>query len=178
MTNIVNSASCATIVRLRYLSMYSNPLEFMYATGKIGLWSVIEEGTGIFAGSLPALRPLLALPFLNGGRSATPAFGSNRSNDKKFSKPRSGRYRMADVDLDKLQSMGDNDGKDEDADSQKHILRQTRVNVSNEKNPHDQEGDWEKSQVLGWQKSDFRGRSEASPASRSEPFPRRLDNMV
>lgn len=82
------------------------------------------------------------------------------------------------MDLDKLQSMGDNDGKDEDADSQKHILRQTRVNVSNEKNPHDQEGDWEKSQVLGWQKSDFRGRSEASPASRSEPFPRRLDNMV
>lgn len=40
-------------MRLRYLSLYSDPTEFKFGTGKIGLWSVIEEGIGIFAGSLP-----------------------------------------------------------------------------------------------------------------------------
>lgn len=141
----------------------------MYATGKIGLWSIIEEGTGIFAGSLPALRPLLSLPFLNGGRSATPAFGSNRSNDKKFSKPRSGRYQTSDVDLDKFQQLGD-DEKDGDADSQKRILRQTRVTMTNEKDVD--EGEWEKSQVLGWKENRYAGRADASPVSRSQPFAR------
>lgn len=55
----LNSASCATIVRLRYLTLYNNTAEFMYSTGQIGLWSVIEEGIGITAGSMPALGPLL-----------------------------------------------------------------------------------------------------------------------
>ncbi|KAK7911969.1 hypothetical protein PG985_014450 [Apiospora marii] len=63
-------ASCATVVRLRYLTLYNNPTEFMYSTGAIGLWSVLEEGIGIIAGSLPALRPLLSLRSLGGnGRS-------------------------------------------------------------------------------------------------------------
>ncbi|QDS71168.1 hypothetical protein FKW77_010094 [Venturia effusa] len=162
-------ASCATIVRLRYLSMYSDPVEFMYATGKIGLWSIIEEGTGIFAGSLPALRPLLSLSFLSGGRSSTLAFEADRSNDKKFSKRRSGRYQASEVDLDRFQHLRDSDtAVDEDGESQKHILRQTRFKVTNEKNVTGQEGDWERSQVLGWQQSGYRGKSEVSPVSRNE----------
>ncbi|PQE14311.1 cation-transporting atpase 4 protein [Rutstroemia sp. NJR-2017a BBW] len=54
-------ASCATIVRLRFLSNYSNPNEFMYAGADIAIWSLIEEGVGICAGSLSALRPLLSM---------------------------------------------------------------------------------------------------------------------
>lgn len=168
---MVNSASCATIVRLRFLSMYSNPLEFMYATGKIGLWSIIEEGIGIFAGSLPALRPLLSLPFLNGGGPATPASRSNRSTDRssKFSKPRSREYQTSDIDLDKFH---------EDSDSQKHILRQTRVKVTNEKDTNYQVREWEKSQVLGWQNSEYKGRSEAAPVARNGPFVHGHGNLV
>lgn len=42
----------------------------MFSTGAIGIWSVLEEGIGIIAGSLPALRPLLSLRSLGGnGRS-------------------------------------------------------------------------------------------------------------
>ncbi|KAK8062427.1 hypothetical protein PG997_014524 [Apiospora hydei] len=46
---------------LRYLTLYDDQNEFMFSTGAIGLWSILEEGIGIIAGSLPALRPLLSL---------------------------------------------------------------------------------------------------------------------
>ncbi|CZR65919.1 related to integral membrane protein [Phialocephala subalpina] len=141
-------ASCATIVRLRYLSLYSNPAEFMFSTGKIGLWSVIEEGIGIFAGSLPALRPLLSLRFLNGSAHD----GSNSASaGNKFNKPRTGRYHgSADVKLDTFHQLGD---KDEDGDSQKHILKETHVTMTNEQS--NQPAEWERSQVLGWKKDNF-----------------------
>lgn len=153
----------------------------MYATGKIGLWSIIEEGTGIFAGSLPALRPLLSLPFLNRGRSTTPAFGSKRPNDKssKFSEPRNEGYETSDVDLDKFQRMEDSDQvRDEDADSQKHILRQIRVNITNEKDANDQAREWKKSQVLGWRNSGYRGRSETASIPRDATVAHGHENMV
>ncbi|KAK7995325.1 hypothetical protein PG990_014098 [Apiospora arundinis] len=64
-------ASCATVVRLRYLTLYNDQKEFMFSTGAIGLWSILEEGIGIVAGSLPALRPLLTLPILGGNSRET-----------------------------------------------------------------------------------------------------------
>lgn len=67
----LSSASCATIIRLRYLTLYNNQAEFMYSTGSIGLWSIIEESIGIIAGSLPALRPLLSLSVFGGARNRT-----------------------------------------------------------------------------------------------------------
>lgn len=39
----------------------------MYSAGAIGLWSMVEEGIGIIAGSMPALRPLLDLPVFRRG---------------------------------------------------------------------------------------------------------------
>ncbi|KAF8849496.1 hypothetical protein BDZ45DRAFT_809889 [Acephala macrosclerotiorum] len=141
-------ASCATIVRLRYLSLYSNPAEFMFSTGKIGLWSIIEEGIGIFAGSLPALRPLLSLRFL-GGRSTDDSNSASAGNN--FNKPRTGRYHgSADVKLDTFHQLAD---KDEDGDSQKHILKETHVTMTNEQSGPP--ADWERSQVLGWKKNNF-----------------------
>lgn len=82
MANIISSASCATIIRLRYLTLYNDQAEYMYSAGPIGLWSIIEEGIGIVAGSLPALRPLLTLKVFGGSRSDTqPSKGFGSQGD-------------------------------------------------------------------------------------------------
>ncbi|KPA35828.1 cation-transporting atpase 4 protein [Fusarium langsethiae] len=63
-TNLA-SASCATIVRLRYLLALLDSQDFLKHSAKIAIWTVIELAIGIFAGSAPALRPLLKyLPFV------------------------------------------------------------------------------------------------------------------
>jgi hypothetical protein len=118
----------------------------MFSTGKIGLWSVIEEGIGIFAGSLPALRPLLSLACL-GGRSRndsspTPQPGSIFKQPNSRRKPRG-----TDVDLETFQQLGDKE--EGDGESQKHILKETHVTMTSKaRSPGPNE--WEKSQVLGW----------------------------
>ena len=116
----------------------------MFSTGKIGFWSVIEEGIGIFAGSLPALRPLLSLPFFNHsatGKTSGPASAST------FKQSRSGHQVLhSDIRMDTFQRLGDQDG---DGDSQKHILKETQVTImTNERSAAP--GEWERSQVPGW----------------------------
>lgn len=65
-TNLFPSASCATIVRLRYLLALLHSQNFLLESGKIAIWTVIELMIGIFAGSAPALRPLLRyVPFIS-----------------------------------------------------------------------------------------------------------------
>jgi len=119
----------------------------MFSTGKIGLWSIIEEGIGIFAGSLPALRPLLSLRFLNGSGTG----GSNSASGNKHNKPRTGRYQGSEgVQLDTFHQLAD---KDEDGDSQKHILKETKVIMTNAQSGPPAE--WERSQVLGWEQNKF-----------------------
>lgn len=142
-------ASCATIVRLRYLTLYSNPTEFMFGTGKIGLWSIIEEGIGIIAGSLHALRPLLSLPIF-GGTSSGGTSGSSSAN--KFMSSRSGHQdRRADINMDTFQQLGDTDG---DGESSKHILKETKVTMTRS-NRAISPGAYDRSQVLGWKQSNY-----------------------
>ncbi|KJK66333.1 P-type ATPase of unknown pump specificity type V [Aspergillus parasiticus SU-1] len=50
-------ASAAVIVRIPYLHHYKDT-EFLYATTDISIWSNVEAGLGITAGSLVTLRPL------------------------------------------------------------------------------------------------------------------------
>ncbi|KAL4921988.1 hypothetical protein BDW62DRAFT_208146 [Aspergillus aurantiobrunneus] len=50
-------ASAAVIVRIPYLHHYKDR-EFLYATTNISIWSNVEAGLGITAGSLVTLRPL------------------------------------------------------------------------------------------------------------------------
>ena len=73
-----NSASSATLVRLRYLLNYNTPDNYLYGIAGIALWSMIESGLGLIAGSLATLRPLLVriFPFLNShGSSGKTASG-------------------------------------------------------------------------------------------------------
>ncbi|KAJ5138955.1 uncharacterized protein N7515_003803 [Penicillium bovifimosum] len=51
-------ASAAVIVRIPFVSTFADP-DFLYATVHIAIWSNVEAGLGITAGSLATLRPLL-----------------------------------------------------------------------------------------------------------------------
>lgn len=156
------SASCATIVRLKFLTLYNNPAEFMFSTGSIGIWSVVEEGIGITAGSLPSLRPLLNLPIF--GRSTYASGGSNNDYPSGHMDSRlSARHRKYQEDGIKLDSYaasstpGFQDTRprrsvDDDADSGKHILKQTQVTVVAERENSGAADDWTRNQVLGWKK--------------------------
>ncbi|KAI1505225.1 hypothetical protein F5X99DRAFT_368760 [Biscogniauxia marginata] len=52
-------ASISTIVRFPWLQAYGDPVNQLYNFGQIVLWTQVECGLGIIAGSLPSLRPLL-----------------------------------------------------------------------------------------------------------------------
>ncbi|KAJ5815859.1 hypothetical protein N7447_008092 [Penicillium robsamsonii] len=51
------SASAAVIIRIPFLHDYKD-IDFLYATANISIWSNVEAGLGIAAGSLVTLRPL------------------------------------------------------------------------------------------------------------------------
>ncbi|KAF1965636.1 hypothetical protein BU23DRAFT_488829 [Bimuria novae-zelandiae CBS 107.79] len=54
-------ASIATIIRMKYLINYGDPLDTLYNLVPIALWSEMECTLGILAGSLTTLRPFLRL---------------------------------------------------------------------------------------------------------------------
>ncbi|KAM5342204.1 hypothetical protein ACJ41O_015235 [Fusarium nematophilum] len=164
-------ASSATIVRLRFLTLYNNPQEFMYSTGAIGLWSILEEGIGITAGSMPALRPLLNLPIF--GRS-TYASNTGSGNASSHMKPLSSQNKggsklrhqhqhqhqhTGSLEMNALRSQvatevgyGQRDRtrrSDDDGDSQKHILKQTQVTVTEEHAAAS--NDWARQHVYDWE---------------------------
>lgn len=151
-------ASCATIVRLRFLTLYNDQSEFMFSTGQIGLWSVIEEGIGITAGSMPALRPVLSLPFFNhfsrhGSRSGGSGAGTLQSTANGLQGRRA--HNGDTVGMSTLRSQRNQRGKDEvsgDGESQKYILKETQVSVTAEAYSG---GDaWRRQQTLGWTNSE------------------------
>ena len=118
----------------------------MYGTGKIGLWSIIELGIGIFAGSLPALRPLLSMGFFGSSSNQSDAISAG----DKYNKPRTKNgSRSRDIALDTFHQLGD---KESDGDSQKYILKETQVTmITNDMAGTPEE--WEKARVLGWKKN-------------------------
>ncbi|RYO88452.1 hypothetical protein DL762_003746 [Monosporascus cannonballus] len=158
-------ASCATIIRLRYLTLYDDQAEFMFGIGAIGLWSVIEEGIGIIAGSMPALGPLLSCS----SRRRTAASGSdqpsagtpfhslsNQGHDS-HRKRRRDDVKLATFDSTTLSEAPHNRNEshtsDTDGDSQKHILKETQVTVTAE--DYNAADDWARQRVLGWEKRNY-----------------------
>ncbi|KAF2174993.1 hypothetical protein K469DRAFT_612360 [Zopfia rhizophila CBS 207.26] len=53
-------ASSAVVARVPYLKNFSDP-DFLWSTTDIAIWSTVEQGLAITAGSLATLRPLLQL---------------------------------------------------------------------------------------------------------------------
>jgi hypothetical protein len=152
--NLDFSASTATIVRLKYLTLYSDPNAFIYGTGKIGFWSLLEQGIGIIAGSLPALRPLLNLRIRVTTSSTTPTASRNTyplSSNSRQAPPRKGGIMM-----DTFQTLNDKDDDDHsDGNSERKIVKETQYTVTTGMNRR--EHDLERDQVIGWEHQNTRG---------------------
>ncbi|KAE8150638.1 hypothetical protein BDV25DRAFT_139637 [Aspergillus avenaceus] len=78
-------ASVAVLVRMAYVETLRNP-DFLYATVDIAVWSNIETGLGIIAGSMATLRPLLRM--IHPGTSR-PSYNNNPSNPRTRTWPNS-----------------------------------------------------------------------------------------
>lgn len=125
----------------------------MYGTGKIGFWSLMEEGIGIVAGSLPALRPLLSLRVGFSSSLNTPGAATSGRSEPLHNSKKHGRSRSA-VLMDTFQTLGDGEAEDEhdDGDSQKNIVKETKYSVTSTKVAVSEE-ERMKSQVLGWEQA-------------------------
>ncbi|KAJ5381961.1 uncharacterized protein N7496_004389, partial [Penicillium cataractarum] len=78
-------ASVAVIIRIPFLHHYADT-NFLYSTYQIAIWTIIETGLGITAGSLITLRPLFRW-LLDGSLS----YGRNGHTPERTS----GRYRLS-----------------------------------------------------------------------------------
>ncbi|KAF4980321.1 hypothetical protein FZEAL_3638 [Fusarium zealandicum] len=76
-------ASVATIARFPYIKAYASATDLLHNVANIIFWSVFETGTGVVAGSLPAMRTMLKnyVSFDSTHQSSghmTPYIGSNK----------------------------------------------------------------------------------------------------
>ncbi|KAJ4258191.1 hypothetical protein NW762_008337 [Fusarium torreyae] len=78
-------ASLCTIIRLPYVKYYTIIPNYLYNVTNIVIWSIVESGIGIVAGSLPSLRKLVSNRFHfdnstgNSPAQITPFAGTNRA---------------------------------------------------------------------------------------------------
>lgn len=128
----------------------------MFGTGAIGLWSILEEGIGIIAGSMPALRPLLNMTALRTKSDRSGGSGAyNPTPSQAFRPPPNRRLKPDTFAMDTMcTQIADepeyrkDQAPDSDGDSQRHILKETQVTVTSDQGPA--ADDWAKQQVLGW----------------------------
>ena len=104
----------------------------MYGVANIATWTVIECGTGIAGGSIATFRPLLRmLPFLSHSSYAEQSgpdgnmFPSQQLNDL------SRNHTLANKPRHNPDESGDH-WERSDAESQKHILKETTIELSHE----------------------------------------------
>ncbi|RGP63177.1 hypothetical protein FSPOR_8759 [Fusarium sporotrichioides] len=78
-------ASLCTIIRLPYVRYYTIIPDYLYNVANIVIWSIVESGIGIVAGSLPSLHKLVSHRFHvdtatgNSPVQVTPFSGTNRA---------------------------------------------------------------------------------------------------
>lgn len=121
------------------LYLYNVENEYMIAIGRIALWSTVEGGIGISAGSMPFLRPLLRRHPLPSNKShyepkasSLKTFGSksvNRGPDP-MSLGSLPTITAPETAWDPTQNRKSNDN-----DSWMRILRETRFSVHSEAGP-------------------------------------------
>lgn len=80
----LHSASVAVTVRMGYLIQFKNP-DFLWETLDIAIWSDIEQGLAITAGSLATLRPLYRSVATRLGLSDPGGSGKGGTSERKGS---------------------------------------------------------------------------------------------
>lgn len=125
----------------------------MFGTGKIGFWSLMEEGIGIIAGSLPALRPLLSLTVGVSSSLRTPGAATSGRIDPLDRTSPHPRRPSGGLGLDTFETLPGGDEIDhDDGDSQRKIVKETRYTITSTHIAVSEEERAE-SQVLGWEQA-------------------------
>jgi hypothetical protein len=85
--------STGTIVRMFYLHTLMDGRDFLYATTDVALWSTVEPGIGITAGSIACLRPLFRIwlwrlgwagpPREHRSRTYYPSYSNQKRKDRR-----------------------------------------------------------------------------------------------
>ncbi|KAL6355397.1 hypothetical protein LRP88_10986 [Fusarium phalaenopsidis] len=117
-------ASIATIIRMPYSSAYSNPKNLLYNVGNIILWTVVECGLGIIAGSMPMLRKLVK------GLSRDESTGKSGTNDLNLvtiGRVKGKHHPIHDTDIQITVVAGDDPETARDDDSTKRMIRVTKM---------------------------------------------------
>ncbi|KAF2193688.1 hypothetical protein K469DRAFT_745185 [Zopfia rhizophila CBS 207.26] len=99
--------STATVVRMRYIHTLTNGPDFLWATTDVAIWSTVEPGIGITAGSMATLRPLLQTCLWRLGLVSSPASARVQESDRSGRSGQKGRSRIGyhrSLGLDDLRS--------------------------------------------------------------------------
>ena len=119
-------------MRLAYFTAYNSSEDYMYGVANIATWTMIECGTGIAGGSIATFRPLLRLiPFLGHtsyAEQSGPMDGASRSQQLD---DLSRSHTLAKKSRHEPDGSGDQ-WERSDAESQKHILKETTIEFTHE----------------------------------------------
>ncbi|GKU09775.1 unnamed protein product [Fusarium langsethiae] len=133
-------ASIASIVRIPYSNAYMKPDNFVHSVANIILWTVVECGVGVFAGSLPSLRAFFKS--LVKDRSTNDQSASNNTTDLlTIGRMRGRPSRTTEIELG-TQRPGSNDsdyGAQNDNDSQCRIIVKVTKSFRVEERQSDEE---------------------------------------
>ncbi|KAF2490288.1 hypothetical protein BU16DRAFT_566320 [Lophium mytilinum] len=118
-------ASTATLIRLKFIPNYRNANDYLYGLADLVIWSVVEIGLGIIAGSVATLKPLFNKIF---GSSKDPSPYTNDHTPRPFP----GSYRLRDVSKGGMETTVHGGGErsdisDEDTASQRRMLRSVAI---------------------------------------------------
>jgi hypothetical protein len=78
--------STGTVIRMGYIHTLHDRPDFLYATTDVATWSTVEPGTGITAGSIATLRPLVRHWLWRMGLAEAPRKGRTRNHSPSNSK--------------------------------------------------------------------------------------------
>ncbi|XEV07266.1 hypothetical protein FSHL1_012553 [Fusarium sambucinum] len=133
-------ASIASIVRIPYSNAYMQTENFVHSVGNIILWTVVECGVGVFAGSLPSLRAFFKS--LVKDRSTNDQSASHNTTDLiTIGRIRGRPSRTAEIELGTQQpeSNDSDDGAQHDDDSQRRIIVKVTKSFRVEERQSDEE---------------------------------------
>lgn len=122
---MLDSASISTLVRLPYLVAYTATTDGLYHKANIVIWSMVEMGIGIIAGSMPALSKLLfrCLAISSQPRQVQPHHSLKRYHlMPRVRQSTRGSHNLGSVMTDQDVALG-SWTELPDADSQKHVNR-------------------------------------------------------
>ncbi|CAI6336037.1 unnamed protein product [Periconia digitata] len=104
-------ASAAVVARLPYLQRIDSP-DFLWATLDIAIWSTVEQGLAIIAGSLATCRPLFAIALFKLGlgsyptKHQTPIFGGTSTTANRIVGGHRANQPSGQLDMYRLPSRG------------------------------------------------------------------------